>query len=85
MARSQETETQGPAASPQEARGTLGVGMVGYAFMGAAHSQGWRTADTSSTCPCDPLSPRSADATVRRSTPPQPGTAGRPRRPTGGH
>src|SRR3954447_11601557 len=23
--------------------GTLGVGMVGYAFMGAAHSQGWRT------------------------------------------
>ncbi|MET7897595.1 Gfo/Idh/MocA family protein [Streptomyces mirabilis] len=24
-------------------RPTLGVGMVGYAFMGAAHSQGWRT------------------------------------------
>ena len=24
-------------------RQTLGVGMVGYAFMGAAHSQGWRT------------------------------------------
>lgn len=23
---------------------SLGVGMVGYAFMGAAHSQGWRTA-----------------------------------------
>jgi predicted dehydrogenase len=23
---------------------TLGVGLVGYAFMGAAHSQGWRTA-----------------------------------------
>ena len=23
---------------------TLGVGMVGYAFMGAAHSQAWRTA-----------------------------------------
>ncbi|MGA4954643.1 Gfo/Idh/MocA family protein [Streptomyces lavendulocolor] len=22
---------------------TLGIGMVGYAFMGAAHSQGWRT------------------------------------------
>ncbi|MGW1138474.1 hypothetical protein [Streptomyces zhihengii] len=22
----------------------LGVGMIGYAFMGAAHSQGWRTA-----------------------------------------
>ena len=25
-------------------RGRLGVGMVGYAFMGAAHSQAWRTA-----------------------------------------
>ena len=25
-------------------RDTLGVGMVGYAFMGAAHSQAWRTA-----------------------------------------
>ncbi|MFZ3599710.1 Gfo/Idh/MocA family protein [Streptomyces sp. BH104] len=25
------------------ARPVLGVGMVGYAFMGAAHSQGWRT------------------------------------------
>ena len=25
-------------------RRTLGVGMVGYAFMGAAHSQAWRTA-----------------------------------------
>lgn len=23
---------------------TLGIGMVGYSFMGAAHSQGWRTA-----------------------------------------
>ncbi|MER6140025.1 Gfo/Idh/MocA family oxidoreductase [Streptomyces sparsogenes] len=29
---------------PAEATGpALGVGMVGYAFMGAAHSQGWRT------------------------------------------
>ncbi|MDX6243599.1 MAG: hypothetical protein QOE76_1322 [Frankiales bacterium] len=27
-----------------ETRPTLGVGMVGYAFMGAAHSQAWRTA-----------------------------------------
>src|SRR3954452_24993927 len=26
------------------ARPTLGVGLVGYAFMGAAHSQAWRTA-----------------------------------------
>ncbi|WP_063730613.1 Gfo/Idh/MocA family protein [Streptomyces sp. RTd22] len=39
---------ESPAAQHPEARqaGTqgLGVGMVGYAFMGAAHSQGWRTA-----------------------------------------
>ena len=27
-----------------EDRQPLGVGMVGYAFMGAAHSQAWRTA-----------------------------------------
>ncbi|MFI7382124.1 Gfo/Idh/MocA family protein [Streptomyces sp. NPDC049813] len=27
-----------------EVKPVLGVGMVGYAFMGAAHSQGWRTA-----------------------------------------
>jgi len=27
----------------QESRPTLGVGMVGYAFMGRAHSQAWRT------------------------------------------
>ncbi|MGI5193607.1 Gfo/Idh/MocA family protein [Streptomyces sp. CA-288835] len=28
---------------PNSARPPLGIGMVGYAFMGAAHSQGWRT------------------------------------------
>ncbi|MFC9627930.1 Gfo/Idh/MocA family protein [Streptomyces mirabilis] len=36
----------GPAAEAAGAKAgkpTLGVGMVGYAFMGAAHSQGWRT------------------------------------------
>ncbi|MER5893465.1 Gfo/Idh/MocA family oxidoreductase [Streptomyces sp. NPDC001876] len=45
MARREETE-QEPAAPPpvQQPTATLGVGMVGYAFMGAAHSQGWRTA-----------------------------------------
>ncbi|WP_374192039.1 Gfo/Idh/MocA family protein, partial [Streptomyces clavuligerus] len=32
----------GPAAPPPGPP-ELGVGMVGYAFMGAAHSQGWRT------------------------------------------
>ena len=36
MARRHETEQGAPP--------VLGVGMVGYAFMGAAHSQGWRTA-----------------------------------------
>lgn len=36
-------EAQGALAQQAEAQG-LGVGMVGYAFMGAAHSQGWRTA-----------------------------------------
>ncbi|MFE0170942.1 Gfo/Idh/MocA family protein [Streptomyces sp. NPDC059002] len=28
---------------PEAGKRPLGVGMVGYAFMGAAHSQGWRT------------------------------------------
>lgn len=37
MARRDQTQ-QETAAPP------LGIGMVGYAFMGAAHSQGWRTA-----------------------------------------
>jgi predicted dehydrogenase len=34
--------------------GTLGVGMVGYAFMGAAHSQGWRTAGRFFDLPLQP-------------------------------
>ena len=29
--------------SPSDSSGELRVGMVGYAFMGAAHSQAWRT------------------------------------------
>ncbi|MCX4420017.1 Gfo/Idh/MocA family protein [Streptomyces mirabilis] len=33
----------GPGAGAKAGKPTLGVGMVGYAFMGAAHSQGWRT------------------------------------------
>lgn len=33
----------------------LGVGMVGYAFMGAAHSQGWRTAGRVFDLPMDPV------------------------------
>src|SRR6478735_3170203 len=35
-------------------RPTLGVGMVGYAFMGAVHSQAWRTAGAFFDLPCAP-------------------------------
>ncbi|NDZ90143.1 gfo/Idh/MocA family oxidoreductase, partial [Streptomyces sp. SID10115] len=38
-----ETETEAGADSGSTGKRPLGVGMVGYAFMGAAHSQGWRT------------------------------------------
>jgi predicted dehydrogenase len=31
------------AAAPRDGQLTIGVGMVGYAFMGKAHSQAWRT------------------------------------------
>ncbi|WP_406144362.1 Gfo/Idh/MocA family protein [Streptomyces sp. NBC_01012] len=41
MVRREETEQETEVSPPTA---TLGVGMVGYAFMGAAHSQGWRTA-----------------------------------------
>ena len=34
---------------------TLGIGMVGYAFMGAAHSQAWRTAGRVFDLPLSPL------------------------------
>ncbi|MEV5972429.1 Gfo/Idh/MocA family oxidoreductase [Streptomyces sp. NPDC051921] len=34
---------------------TLGVGMVGYAFMGAAHSQGWRTVGRAFELPLRPV------------------------------
>jgi len=33
---------------------TLGVGMVGYAFMGAAHSQAWRTVGRFFDLPWEP-------------------------------
>ncbi|MFJ2256747.1 Gfo/Idh/MocA family protein [Streptomyces sp. NPDC087844] len=36
-------------------RPPLGVGMVGYAFMGAAHSQGWRTAERVFDLPLRPV------------------------------
>jgi predicted dehydrogenase len=39
----------------QHSRAALGVGMVGYAFMGAAHSQGWRTAPRVFDLPLRPV------------------------------
>ncbi|MEC4018711.1 Gfo/Idh/MocA family protein [Streptomyces sp. H27-D2] len=39
----------------EETTPTLGVGMVGYAFMGAAHSQGWRTAGRVFDLPLRPV------------------------------
>lgn len=47
MARREETDQEAaapPTQRPATSVPVLGVGMVGYAFMGAAHSQGWRTA-----------------------------------------
>jgi predicted dehydrogenase len=47
---------------------TLGVGMIGYAFMGAAHSQAWRTAPRFFDLPLEPdmavLCGRTAGATT---------------------
>lgn len=43
---SKDTTAQAPA---------LGVGMVGYAFMGAAHSQGWRTVGRAFDLPLRPV------------------------------
>src|SRR4051794_24227414 len=37
-----------------DARTDLGIGMVGYAFMGAAHSQAWRTAPAFFDLPLHP-------------------------------
>ncbi|WP_371934698.1 Gfo/Idh/MocA family protein [Streptomyces sp. KL118A] len=60
-----ETETEtgadsrpgaGAAAEPGAAeKRPLGVGMVGYAFMGAAHSQGWRTVGRVFDLPVQPV------------------------------
>ncbi|MDQ1035060.1 putative dehydrogenase [Streptomyces sp. V3I8] len=45
----------GAQAEAVAARPPLGVGMVGYAFMGAAHSQGWRTAGRVFDLPLRPV------------------------------
>lgn len=40
---------------PEAGKRPLGVGMVGYAFMGAAHSQGWRTVGRVFDLPVEPV------------------------------
>ncbi|GGZ16261.1 gfo/Idh/MocA family oxidoreductase [Streptomyces nitrosporeus] len=56
MALREETEQETGAPPPGRRPTTrLGVGMVGYAFMGAAHSQGWRTAGHVFDLPADPV------------------------------
>ena len=49
----------------------LGIGLIGYAFMGAAHSQAWRSAPRFFDLPLDPamnvLNGRNAEA-VRAAT-----------------
>ncbi|MFF5496490.1 Gfo/Idh/MocA family protein [Streptomyces aquilus] len=49
MAQPQQSEGEGAGKPP------LRVGMVGYAFMGAAHSQGWRTAGRVFDLPRQPV------------------------------
>ncbi|APY85319.1 gfo/Idh/MocA family oxidoreductase [Streptomyces alfalfae] len=46
------SEQGGP--DPAAGKRPLGVGMVGYAFMGAAHSQGWRTVGRVFDLPVEP-------------------------------
>ena len=63
-------------------RPTLGVGMVGYAFMGAAHSQAWRTAGRFFDLPFAPamavLCGRDAEAAEAAAAPHGLGVASRP-------
>ncbi|MEZ7006023.1 Gfo/Idh/MocA family protein [Streptomyces sp. AD55] len=49
------TATGTGATGASATRPPLRVGMVGYAFMGAAHSQGWRTAGRVFDLPLDPV------------------------------
>ena len=55
-----------PDAAPAASAGRLGIGMVGYAFMGVAHSQGWRNAprffDLPSRIELTAVAGRNADA-----------------------
>ena len=61
----------------------LRVGMVGYAFMGAAHSQAWRTVNRVFDLPARARMALSAAATQRRWPTPPTGSAGTRTPPTG--
>jgi predicted dehydrogenase len=49
-----ELDREGEALQMNESKPTVGVGMVGYAFMGAAHSQAWRNAPSFFDLPLQP-------------------------------
>jgi predicted dehydrogenase len=51
----QPQQSADPEAAPQAGKPPLRVGMIGYAFMGAAHSQGWRTAGRVFDLPRQPV------------------------------
>ncbi|GLF98326.1 Gfo/Idh/MocA family protein [Streptomyces yaizuensis] len=53
MDRTDATEDSGSDSPP--APPALGIGMIGYAFMGAAHSQGWRTVSRVFDLPLRPV------------------------------
>ncbi|MGW4290706.1 Gfo/Idh/MocA family protein [Streptomyces sp. NPDC004673] len=54
MAQPQSSAEEGTGPGPQ-GKPPLRIGMVGYAFMGAAHSQGWRTAGRVFDLPREPV------------------------------
>ncbi|MFK4110893.1 Gfo/Idh/MocA family protein [Streptomyces sp. NPDC002176] len=54
MAQPQSSAQEGTGSGPQ-GKPPLRIGMVGYAFMGAAHSQGWRTAGRVFDLPREPV------------------------------
>ena len=64
-------------------RPALGVGMVGYAFMGAAHSQAWRTAPHVFDLPLRPVLAVLCGRDRRPRGPPRSATASPAWRPTG--
>src|SRR5690625_7705990 len=59
-------------AAPADERPELRIGMIGYSFMGAAHSQGWRVAPKFFELPMNPVMKtivgRNADAVAQADT-----------------